>query len=168
MPLQVVARGNRLHHAAVGIEPERLRRSRSTAGRSRPRARADQAGEFVGAEREAAFAIHLPHEAQRQPARIRRRRVDGGFDGRRWIRRWSRVRCHRKMSASAAAALDAAWLRHAEVDLQARSIRLAAPTVRWRRPLPRRHVAAVRRQGVEQSRTRRALRPMAPALAIIG
>ena len=35
----------------------------------------DQAGEFVGADREAAFGVHQPHEAQGMLARIRRRFV---------------------------------------------------------------------------------------------
>ena len=39
------------------------------AGRSRPRCAGRSGREFVGAEREAAFAIHLPGEAQRQAAR---------------------------------------------------------------------------------------------------
>ena len=55
MPLQVCVRGKRLHHAAIGIEREGfgdLAPQPAEAGRG---ARADQAGELVGAEREAAF-----------------------------------------------------------------------------------------------------------------
>ena len=46
--------------------------------------RADQAHEFIRAEREAAFPIHLPGEAQRQAARLRRRLAGKCFDRRRW------------------------------------------------------------------------------------
>ena len=71
MPLQVSRVATALHHAAVGIEPERLGDLAPQPAEAGGGARADQAGEFVGAEREAAFPIHLPHEAQRMPARMR-------------------------------------------------------------------------------------------------
>ncbi len=71
MPLQVAPRCKGLHHPAGGIESEGLGDLAPWPAESGRGARADQACEFVGAEREAAFAIHLPGEAQRQAARLR-------------------------------------------------------------------------------------------------
>ena len=62
-----LVRGKRLHHVAMRIEPVGFGDFAPQAAEAGHRARADQAGELVGAEREAAFMIHLPHEAQRQP-----------------------------------------------------------------------------------------------------
>ena len=68
MPLQVWRVAIALSDAAVGIEPEGLGDFAPQPAEAGGGARADQAGEFVGAEREAALGIHLPHEAQRMPA----------------------------------------------------------------------------------------------------
>ena len=70
MPLQVSRVAIALSDAALGIEPERLGDFAPRPAEAGRGARADQAGEFVGAEREAAVGIHLPHEAQREPARF--------------------------------------------------------------------------------------------------
>ena len=60
MPLQVLRVAKALHHAAGGIEPEGLGDLAPRPAEAGRGARADQPGEFVGAEREAAFPIHLP------------------------------------------------------------------------------------------------------------
>ena len=78
-PAPGVAGGDRLRHPALGVEAERrcdlLPRLPEHGGRPRP----DQADEFVRAQREAAFLIHLPDEAQRMtPLGRRRRRFEQG------------------------------------------------------------------------------------------
>ena len=81
------ARGDRFGDAAFGIEVQRLgdlapRPSEISGGMG-----ADQADEFVRAEREAAVSIHLPHEAQGLMARSGRLvepwRYRGGSGGNR-------------------------------------------------------------------------------------
>ena len=67
-----IAGGDRLEDAAVGIEPERVGDFAPRPAEASGGARADQAGEFAGIEREAALGIHPPREAQRLLARIRR------------------------------------------------------------------------------------------------
>ena len=58
--------------AAFRIEAEHLGDLAPEPAQASGGARADQAGEFIGAEQEAAFGVHLPHEAQRMPPRVRR------------------------------------------------------------------------------------------------
>ncbi len=65
-----VSGGDRLEDAAVGIEPERLADLAPRPAEAGGGARADQAGEFTGVEREASLCIHPPREAQRLLARI--------------------------------------------------------------------------------------------------
>ena len=67
-----IAGDDRLQDAAVGIEPERVGDFAPRPAEASGGARADQAGEFAGIEREAALGIHPPREAQRLLARIRR------------------------------------------------------------------------------------------------
>ena len=59
-----VAGGDGFRNAAFGIESEHLRDLAPQPAEAGRRAHADHAGEVVGAEREAAFCIHPPHEAQ--------------------------------------------------------------------------------------------------------
>ena len=76
MPLQVLPVATACGDAAVGIELERRGDLAPRPPEAGGGARADQAGEFIGAEREAAVGIHLPHEAQRMASRRSRRLVE--------------------------------------------------------------------------------------------
>ena len=60
-----VARSQRLAHACVGIEPERIGDLAPRPAHAGLRQRTDQFQEFVGAERETILAVGLPLEAQR-------------------------------------------------------------------------------------------------------
>ena len=57
---------------AFRIQRELLGDLAPQTAKGRGGARADQAGELVGAEREAAVGIHLPHESQWILPRLRR------------------------------------------------------------------------------------------------
>ena len=84
MPLQVAPVAKACIIRPVGIEPKGLGDLAPWPAESCRGARADQAEKFVGAEREAAFAIHPPGEAQRQAARVRHRLAGKRFDGSGW------------------------------------------------------------------------------------
>ena len=71
-----VAGGDRRGDAAVGIELERRGDLAPRPPEPGGGARADQAGEFIAAEREAAVGIHVPQEAQRMVSLGSRRRVE--------------------------------------------------------------------------------------------